>query len=88
MSVVVARKLVGRLKDDKEFRKTIRAMDHEKAWELVHKEGYDCSEEEIKKAYDNFGCGITGPRTAWREAVKKLCQLPLHYPGSHVSRVS
>jgi hypothetical protein len=86
MSVVIARRLVARLKDDETFRKTIRSMDHDKAWYVVKKEGYDCSEEEIKKAYDNFGCGITGPRQAWREAVKTLCHLPLAFPGSHVSR--
>jgi hypothetical protein len=86
MSVVIARKLVARLKDDEAFRKTIRSMDHAQAWHVVEQEGYDCSEEEIKKAYDNFGCGITGPRSAWREAVKRLCREPLTYPGSHVSR--
>ena len=86
MSVVIARKLVARLKDDEAFRKSIRSMDHAQAWEMVKHEGYDCSEEEIQKAYDYFGCGITGPRQAWREAVKKLCHLPLSYPGSHMSR--
>ncbi len=86
MSVIIARKLVGRLKDDEAFRKAIRSMDHAKAWQLIQKEGYECTEEEIKKAYDNFGCGITGPRTAWREAVKTICHLPLSYPGSHEIR--
>lgn len=85
MSVVIARKLVERLKDDEAFRKSIRSMDHENAWLLVKKEGYDCSEEEIKQAYDYFGCGITGPRQAWREAVKILCHLPLAFPGSPMS---
>jgi hypothetical protein len=50
MSVVIARRLVARLKDDETFRKTIRSMDHDKAWYVVKKEGYDCSEEEIKEA--------------------------------------
>jgi len=86
MSVVIARKLVARLKDDEAFRKAIRSMEHAQAWDRVREEGYDCSEEEIKKAYDNFGCGITGPRQAWREAVKKLCHLPLAFPGSHEVR--
>jgi hypothetical protein len=86
MSVVIARKLVARLKDDEAFRKAIRSMEHAQAWDRVREEGYDCSEEEIKKAYDNFGCGITGPRQAWREAVKKLCHLPLVFPGSHEVR--
>ena len=82
MSVVIARKLVARLKDDEAFRKAIRSMDHAQAWALVKKEGYDCSEEEIQKAYDNFGCGITGPRQAWRESVKVLCHLPLAFLGT------
>jgi hypothetical protein len=82
MSVAVARKLVARLKDDEDFRKTIRSMAHAQAWDLVKQEGYDCSEEDVKKAYDNFGCGITGPRQAWREAVKTLCHLPLAFPGT------
>jgi predicted ribosomally synthesized peptide with nif11-like leader len=86
MSFVQARKLVTRLKDDEDFRKAIRSMDYTQAWEMVKKEGYDCSEEEIRSAYDNFGCGITGPRSAWREAVKRLCHLPLTYPGVNVNR--
>jgi hypothetical protein len=86
MSAISARKLVSRLKDDETFRKTIRSMDFAEAWRLVEEEGYVCSEEEIQKAYDNFGCGITGPRSAWREAVKKLCRQPLRYPGSHVNK--
>lgn len=86
MSVIIARKLVTRLKDDEAFRKAIRAVDHGEAWRMVRDEGYECSEEEIKKAYDYYGCGITGPRSAWREAVKRLCHLPLNYPGSHVMR--
>ena len=49
MSVVIARRLVARLKDDEAFRKTIRSMDHVNAWLVVKQEGYDCSEEEIKK---------------------------------------
>jgi hypothetical protein len=88
MSVIIARKLVARLKDDEMFRKTIRSMDYSQAWQLVKTEGYECSEEEVKKAYDNFGCGITGPRMAWRDAVKTLCHLPLHYPGSREIRKS
>lgn len=86
MSVVIARKLVARLKDDEAFRKAVRSMDHDQAWHMVKTEGYECSEEEIKKAYDYFGCGITGPRQAWRDAVKRLCTLPLSYPGSHMIR--
>ena len=86
MSVVIARKLVARLKDDEPFRKIIRSMDHAQAWNIVKQQGYDCSEEEIKEAYDNFGCGIIGPRSAWRDAVKVLCHLPLAYPGTHVIR--
>ncbi|MFH0728163.1 MAG: Nif11-like leader peptide family natural product precursor [Pseudomonadota bacterium] len=86
MSTDIARKLVVRLKDDEAFRKTIRSMDHEQAWRLVKQEGYDCTEEEIREAYDTFGCGITGPRSTWREAVKRLCRKPLTFPGSHVSR--
>jgi hypothetical protein len=86
MSVVIARKLVARLKDDEAFRKSIRSMDHDKAWLVVKQEGFDCTEEEIQKAYDYFGCGITGPRQAWREAVKILCHLPLSFPGTHISR--
>jgi predicted ribosomally synthesized peptide with nif11-like leader len=86
MSEVSARNLVKRLKDDETFRKAIRSMEFAEAWQMVENEGYQCSEEEMQKAYDTFGCGITGPRSAWREAVKKLCHLPIHYPGSHVSR--
>jgi predicted ribosomally synthesized peptide with nif11-like leader len=55
MSVVAAKKLVTRLKDDEAFRKAIRSMDHGRAWDLVKQEGYDCSEEEIKRVHDNFG---------------------------------
>lgn len=86
MSVNNARKLVSRLKDDENFRKTIRSLDFAAAWRLVEEEGYGCSQEEIQRAYDDFGCGITGPRSAWREAVKKLCRLPLRYPGSPVNK--
>jgi hypothetical protein len=86
MSDVSAKKLVSRLKDDEAFRKSIRSVNFSEAWRLVEEEGYGCSEEEIQKAYDNFGCGITGPRSAWREAVKKLCRLPLRYPGSHINK--
>ena len=86
MSEVDARNLVNRLKDDEAFRKTIRSMEHDAAWRLIEKEGYACSKEEIQNAYDTFGCGITGPRSAWREAVKMLCQLPLRYPGTHVNK--
>ena len=88
MSADIAQKLVVRLKDDEAFRKTIRSLDHEQAWRLVKQEGYDCTEEEVRDAYDNFGCGITGPRSPWREAVKQLCRQPLRYPGSHVRRDS
>ena len=86
MSAIDAKKLVNRLKDDETFRKTIRAMDFAEAWRMVEKEGYVCSGEEIQEAYDNFGCGITGPRSAWREAVKKLSRLPLRYPGPYVKK--
>ena len=86
MSTVSARQLVSRLKDDETFRKTIRSLNFSDAWRLVEKEGFTCTQEEIKTAYDNFGCGITGPRSAWREAVKKLCHLSLRYPGSHVNK--
>lgn len=86
MSADQARKLVTRLKDDEAFRKAIRSMDYVQAWETVKKEGYLCSEEEIRKAYDSYGCGIIGPRSAWREAVKILCHLPLTYPGVNVNR--
>jgi predicted ribosomally synthesized peptide with nif11-like leader len=86
MSEDSARKLVKRLKDDETFRKTIGSLDFAEAWQMAENEGYKCSAEEIQKAYDNFGCGITGPRSAWREAVKKLCRLPLRFPGSHVSK--
>ena len=55
MSIIIARKLVKRLKDDETFRKLIRTLNHEQVWNLVRQEGYACSEEDIKKAYDNFG---------------------------------
>jgi predicted ribosomally synthesized peptide with nif11-like leader len=55
VSFVIAKKLVKRLKDDETFRRSIRTLNHEQAWNLVREEGYDCSEEEIKKAYDTFG---------------------------------
>jgi hypothetical protein len=86
MSEVSARKLVRRLKDDEAFRKAVGCMEFAEAWQMVQNQGYQCSAEEIQKAYDSFGCGIIGPRSAWREAVKKLCRLPLRYPGSHVNR--
>ena len=55
MSSVIAKKLVKRLKDDETFRKSIRALNYEQAWDLVRGEGYACTEEEIKDAYDTFG---------------------------------
>jgi predicted ribosomally synthesized peptide with nif11-like leader len=55
VSSVIAKKLVKRLKDDETFRKSIRALNYEQAWDLVRGEGYACTEEEIKDAYDTFG---------------------------------
>jgi predicted ribosomally synthesized peptide with nif11-like leader len=86
MSLTMAKALVARLKDDEAFRKAVRSLDKESAWRLVEQEGYDCSAEEVRETYDNFGCSITGPRSAWREAVGRLCAAPLAYPGPRLSR--
>jgi hypothetical protein len=85
MTLDMARAPVARLKDDEVFRKSVRSSDREEAWRLVEQEGHDCSEEEVREAHDSFGCSITGPRSAWREAVGKLCGLPVAYPGPRVS---
>jgi len=90
MSATIAIELVNRLKDDEAFRKTIRSMNHAEAWQLVKKEGFECSEKELKQAYDHFDgcCGVVGPKMTWREAVKTLCQIPLSYPGTYEMRKS
>lgn len=86
MSDTSARELVKRLKDDQDFRKSLGSKEFSEAWQMIEEEGYVCSPEEIQKAYNTYGCGITGPRSAWREAVKKICRLPIHYPGSPIKR--
>jgi predicted ribosomally synthesized peptide with nif11-like leader len=55
MSLASAIALVARLKDDDQLRKAVRSMDRAAAWRLVQQEGYDCTAEEIREAYDGFG---------------------------------
>ncbi len=80
MSIVSARKLVTRLKDDKGFRDLIHTMDENETWRMIEKEGYECSREEVVVAYNKYGCGQQGPIGAWRNAVKKVTQLPIKWP--------
>jgi predicted ribosomally synthesized peptide with nif11-like leader len=55
MSLVMARALVTRLKDDEAFRKAVRALDRADAWRLVESEGFCCTAEEVREAHDRFG---------------------------------
>lgn len=56
MSFENARKLVTRLKDDREFRDRIRKMDDlETIWQTIRAEGFDCSPEEVQLAYNRYG---------------------------------
>lgn len=56
MSFESARKLVTRLKDDREFRDRIRKMDDlGSIWQTITAEGFDCSPTEVQLAYNRYG---------------------------------